>query len=104
MATLNTARDGSLLDFIDDHLPTELSQMRVDEYETLLTDNRIWKQRTVNIAVVSPERALQLGFSPARCCVVPGVEWDLRKTAAVRSCTADLDFDIPVGLERRLLR
>jgi len=36
---------------------------RVDEYETLLTDNRIWKQRTVGIGVVSPERALALGFT-----------------------------------------
>ena len=49
-----------MLDFIDafcDKFPG-----CVDQYETLLTDNRIWKQRTVNIGVVSPERALNLGF------------------------------------------
>ena len=58
---LNEARAGSLLDFLDtfaQHFPRA-----VDDFETLLTDNRIWKQRTVNIGVVSPERALQLGFS-----------------------------------------
>ena len=58
---LNEARSGSLLDFIDDF--TQRFPKHVDEYETLLTDNRIWKQRTVNIGVVSPERAMQLGFS-----------------------------------------
>ena len=52
---LNEARAGSLLDFIEDF--TRRFPASVDEYETLLTDNRIWKQRTVNIGVVSPERA-----------------------------------------------
>ena len=56
---LNSIRDGSLLDFIEAF--TDKFPGCVDEYETLLTDNRIWKQRTVNIAVVSPERAMQLG-------------------------------------------
>jgi NADH-quinone oxidoreductase subunit D len=52
MAELNSNRQGSLLDFIDDftqRFPTYLA-----EYHTLLTDNRIWKQRTVGIGVVSP--------------------------------------------------
>jgi NADH-quinone oxidoreductase subunit D len=49
-----------------------------DEYETLLTDNRIWKQRTVNIGVVTPDRAMQLGFS-GPMLRGSGVEWDLRK-------------------------
>ena len=48
----------------------------IDEYETLLTDNRIWKQRTVNIAVVSPERALNLGFT-GPMLRGSGIEWDL---------------------------
>ena len=58
---MNENRQGSLLDFIDDfftRFPT-----CVDEYETLLTDNRIWKQRLVGIGVVSPERAMQLGMT-----------------------------------------
>ena len=54
-------KTGSLLDFIEAF--TVKFPGRVDEYETLLTDNRIWKQRTVNIGVVGPERAMQLGFS-----------------------------------------
>jgi NADH-quinone oxidoreductase subunit D len=58
---LNAARSGSLLDFIEDF--TDRFPACVDEYETLLTDNRIWKQRTVNIGVVSPERAVALGFT-----------------------------------------
>ncbi|HQC73681.1 MAG TPA: NADH-quinone oxidoreductase subunit D, partial [Candidatus Competibacteraceae bacterium] len=56
---LNITRQGSMLDFLEafaDRFP-----QRVDEYETLLTENRIWKQRTVNIGVVTPERAMQLG-------------------------------------------
>src|SRR5262249_39427707 len=55
---LNANRGGSVLDFIEDF--TRRFPTYVDEYETLLTDNRIWKQRLVGIGVVSPERALQL--------------------------------------------
>jgi NADH-quinone oxidoreductase subunit D len=58
--TLNENRQGSLLDFIDDF--ARRFPHYVDDYETLLTDNRIWKQRTVGVGVVSPERALNLGF------------------------------------------
>src|SRR5690606_14955661 len=47
---LNDARQGSLLDFIEDF--TNRFPQYVDDYETLLTDNRIWKQRTVAIGVV----------------------------------------------------
>ena len=67
----------------------------MDEYETLLTDNRIWKQRTVNIGVVSPERAMQLGFS-GPMLRGSGVEWDLRKKQPY-DVYDELDFDIPVG-------
>ncbi|HHQ14067.1 MAG TPA: NADH-quinone oxidoreductase subunit D, partial [Chromatiales bacterium] len=94
IARLNAAREGSLLDFIEDF--TNRFPARVDEYETLLTDNRIWKQRTVNIGVVSPERALQLGFT-GPMLRGSGVEWDLRKKQPYE-VYADLDFDIPVGV------
>lgn len=92
---LNAARDGSLLDFIEDF--TRRFPGYVDEYETLLTDNRIWKQRTVGIAVVSPERALQLGFSGAMLRG-SGIEWDIRKKQPYEVYDK-LDFDIPVGVE-----
>ncbi|MFK7887594.1 MAG: NADH-quinone oxidoreductase subunit D [Gammaproteobacteria bacterium] len=91
---MNEARQGSLLDFIEAF--TEKFPGCVDEYETLLTDNRIWKQRTVNIAVVTPERAMQLGFS-GPMLRGSGIEWDLRKKQPYE-VYADMDFDIPVGL------
>jgi NADH-quinone oxidoreductase subunit D len=90
---LNEARQGSLLDFIDDF--TQRFPERVDEYETLLTDNRIWKQRTVGIGVVSPERALQLGFT-GPMLRGSGVEWDIRKKQPY-AVYDRVDFDIPVG-------
>jgi NADH-quinone oxidoreductase subunit D len=68
----------------------------VDEYETLLTDNRIWKQRTVGIGVVSPERALQMGFT-GPMLRGSGVEWDLRRKQPYEVYDR-LDFDIPVGV------
>lgn len=91
----NTNREGSLLDFIEDF--TDRFPNCVDEYETLLTDNRIWKQRTVGIGVVSPERALQLGFT-GPMLRGSGVEWDLRKKQPYEVYDR-LDFDIPVGVE-----
>jgi len=94
VARLNAAREGSLLDFLDDF--TTRFPHCVDEYETLLTDNRIWKQRTVNIGVVTPERALQLGFS-GPMLRGSGIAWDLRKKQPYE-VYADLDFDIPVGV------
>ena len=91
---LNENRNGSLLDFIDDF--TQRFPKCVDEYETLLTDNRIWKQRTVDIGIVSPERALQLGFT-GPMLRGSGIEWDLRKKQPYE-VYADMDFDIPVGV------
>ena len=67
----------------------------MDEYETLLTDNRIWKQRTVDIGIVSGERALQLGFT-GPMLRGSGVEWDLRRRQPYE-VYPDLDFDIPLG-------
>ncbi|MEY3220806.1 MAG: hypothetical protein RIT27_2163 [Pseudomonadota bacterium] len=91
---MNGNRQGSLLDFIEDF--TNRFPAYVDEYETLLTDNRIWKQRTVGIGVVSPERAQQLGFS-GPMLRGSGIAWDLRKKQPYETY-ADLDFDIPVGV------
>jgi len=90
---MNANREGSLLDFIWDF--TERFPGRVDEYETLLTENRIWKQRTVNIGIVSKERALQLGFS-GPMLRGSGVEWDLRRTQPY-AVYDKLDFDVPIG-------
>ncbi|MFW0079146.1 MAG: NADH-quinone oxidoreductase subunit D [Coxiella endosymbiont of Haemaphysalis qinghaiensis] len=92
---LNKAREGSLLDFIYDF--TERFPKLVDEYEALLTDNRIWKQRTVGIGVVSPKRAVQLGFS-GPMLRASGIKWDLRKKQPYAAYD-QVDFDIPVGLE-----
>nr|MCU0966871.1 NADH-quinone oxidoreductase subunit D [Burkholderiaceae bacterium] len=90
---LNEDRQGTLLDFIDAF--TQRFPGCVDEYETLLTDNRIWKQRTVGIGVVTPERALNLGFS-GPMLRGSGVEWDLRKKQPY-DVYERMDFDIPVG-------
>lgn len=95
VAKLNENRQGSLLDFIWDF--TERFPGHVDDYETLLTDNRIWKQRTVGIGVVSPERALQLGFS-GPMLRGSGIEWDLRRKQPY-AVYDQLEFDIPVGVE-----
>jgi NADH-quinone oxidoreductase subunit D len=73
---MNANRQGSLLDFIEDF--TQRFPKCVDDYETLLTENRIWKQRTVGIGVVTPERAMALGFS-GPMLRGSGIAWDLRK-------------------------
>jgi len=91
---LNEARSGSVLDFIEDF--TNRFPVYVSEYHTLLTDNRIWKQRTVGIGVVSPERALQKGFS-GPMLRGSGIEWDLRKKQPY-AVYEHMDFDIPVGV------
>jgi NADH-quinone oxidoreductase subunit D len=90
---LNENRRGSLLDFIEDF--TRRFPKYVDEYETLLTDNRIWKQRLVGIGVVSPERALQMGFT-GPMLRGSGIEWDLRRKQPYEVYDR-LDFAIPIG-------
>ena len=90
---LNENRQGSLLDFIEDF--TNRFPGYVDEYETLLTDNRIWKQRTVGIGVVPPERALNLGMT-GPMLRGSGIAWDLRKTQPY-DVYDRVDFDVPVG-------
>lgn len=93
VSKMNENREGSLLDFIDDF--TKRFPKLIDEYETLLTDNRIFKQRTVDIAVVSPERAKQLGFT-GPMLRGSGVEWDLRRKQPYAAYD-QLDFKVPVG-------
>ncbi len=90
---LNAARQGSVLDFLEDF--TNRFPSILDEYETLLTDNRIWKQRTVGIGVVTPERALALGFT-GPMLRGSGIEWDLRKKMPYEVYDR-MDFDIAVG-------
>lgn len=90
---MNADRQGGLLDFLWSF--TERFPHCVDEYETLLTDNRIWKQRTVDIGVVSDESALQWGFT-GPMLRGSGVAWDLRKKQPYAAYDK-VDFDIPVG-------
>ena len=93
LASFNEARQGSLLDFLDDF--SQRFPKCVDEYETLLTDNRIWKQRNVGIGVVEADRAINLGLT-GPMLRGSGVAWDLRKTQPYEVYDR-MDFDIPVG-------
>ena len=90
---MNEARSGSLLDFIEDF--TNRFPACVDEYETLLTDNRIWKQRLVDVGVVSPEQAMAMGFT-GPMLRGSGIEWDIRKNQPYEVYDR-LEFDVPVG-------
>ena len=74
---------------------TERFPTYIDEYETLLTENRIWKQRNVDIAVVDKETALGMGFS-GPMIRGSGIEWDLRKTQPY-DVYDKMEFDVPVG-------
>jgi len=93
LARRNENQHGSLIDFIDDF--SQRFPTCVDEYETLLTDNRIWKQRLVGIGVVEPERALAIGFT-GPMLRGSGIAWDLRKKQPYEVYDR-LDFDIPIG-------
>ena len=93
LEALNASRQGSLLDFIEDF--TKRFPGLIDEYEVLLTDNRIWKQRTVGIGVMAPERALNLGLT-GPMLRGSGIAWDLRKKQPY-DVYDRMDFDIPVG-------
>nr|YP_010394192.1 NADH dehydrogenase subunit 7 [Phytophthora cinnamomi]WRY73394.1 NADH dehydrogenase subunit 7 [Phytophthora cinnamomi]DAZ88200.1 TPA_asm: NADH dehydrogenase subunit 7 [Phytophthora cinnamomi]DAZ88711.1 TPA_asm: NADH dehydrogenase subunit 7 [Phytophthora cinnamomi var. cinnamomi] len=68
---------------------------RLDEIEEMLTNNRIWKQRLVDIGIVSAKDALNLGFSGVMLRG-SGISWDLRKTQPYEVYN-QLEFDIPVG-------
>jgi len=91
---INEARSGTMLDFLDDFVGR--FPKIVDEYETLLTDNRIWKQRLVNVGIVTPERALQMGYT-GPMIRGSGIAWDLRKKQPYEVYDR-MDFDIPVGV------
>ncbi|HEX4852674.1 NADH-quinone oxidoreductase subunit D [Arenimonas sp.] len=92
---VNEWREGSLLDFLDAF--TKDFPKRVDEYETLLTDNRIWKQRTVGIGVVPVDMALAWGMT-GPMLRGSGLAWDLRKKQPYAAYDR-VDFDIPVGVQ-----
>ena len=91
---INSWREGSMLDYLDAF--TNDFPKKVDEYEELLTNNRIWKQRTVGIGVVSPELAQQWGMTGVMLRG-SGIAWDLRKKQPYAKY-AEMDFDIPVGV------
>ncbi|MCF6225986.1 MAG: NADH-quinone oxidoreductase subunit D [Xanthomonadales bacterium] len=93
LTRLNAWRQGSLLDFLEEFINDFPS--RIDEYETLLTNNRIWKQRTVGIGVVSPDRALQLGFT-GPMLRGSGIAWDLRKKQPYAAYDK-VKFSVPIG-------
>ncbi|MBN8738084.1 MAG: NADH dehydrogenase [Lysobacterales bacterium 69-70] len=90
---LNEWREGSMLDYLEAFCKDFYT--KVDEYETLLTDNRIWKQRTVGIGVVTPEQAYAWGMS-GPMLRGSGIAWDLRKKQPY-AAYANVDFDIPLG-------
>jgi NADH-quinone oxidoreductase subunit D len=91
---MNENRQGSLLDFIEDF--ANKFPKNIKQYSDLLTDNRIWKQRLVNIAIVSADRAKQLGFT-GPMLRGSGVEWDIRKNEPY-SVYEKMEFDIPIGV------
>ena len=85
------------LGFLDDvYLFIKDFSKRIDEMEEMLTDNRIWKQRLVNIGIVSAEDALNLGFSGVMLRG-SGISWDLRKNNSYEVYNK-LDFNIPIGV------
>ncbi len=84
------------LGLLDDiYMFSEQFSTRVDEMEELLTGNRIWKQRLVDIGVVSAKDAKDWGFSGVMLRG-SGVSWDLRKTQPY-DVYSSIDFDVPVG-------
>lgn len=73
---------------------TAFSQ-RVDEFEELLTENRIWKQRTIGVGSVTAEQALDYSFSGVMLRG-SGIPWDIRKVAPYDAYD-QVEFDVPVG-------
>jgi NADH-quinone oxidoreductase subunit D len=97
--TLNTMKIGGVPFELPDGWVDRCSALvdslpaHIDEYEELLTENRIWKQRTIGIGVVTAEEAIEWGFTgpPLRGS---GVEWDIRKVFPYDHYD-EIDFDIP---------
>jgi NADH dehydrogenase (ubiquinone) Fe-S protein 2 len=96
------------LGFLNDlFLFIKQASSRIDEIEELLTNNRIWKERLVNIGIISKENALSFGFSGVMLRSV-GIPWDIRKNKPY-ACYDLINFAIPVGqngdcYDRYLLR
>jgi NADH-quinone oxidoreductase subunit D len=98
---MNYFRPGGVSQDLPDYMPEKIRRWANDfvnyirDLETMATGNRIFKQRAVDIGVVTKEEALDWGFTGPnlRAC---GVAWDLRK-AQPYDCYEELDFDIPVG-------
>ncbi len=99
--TLNCMRVGGLQ---EDLTPGWLEKLRaftedlgskIDEYEDLLTENRIWKMRTIGVGILNTERCIEWGVTgpPLRAA---GFKWDVRR-ALPYECYSELDFEIPVG-------
>jgi NADH-quinone oxidoreductase subunit D len=99
--TLNCMRVGGLQ---EDLTPGWLEKLRaftedlgskIDEYEDLLTENRIWKMRTVGVGILTTERCIAWGVTgpPLRAA---GLAWDVRR-ALPYECYPELDFEIPTG-------
>ena len=84
------------LGFLDDlYLFINQFNTRIDEIEEMLTGNRIWKERLVDIGVVSAQKAIDWGFSGVMLRG-SGIPWDLRKNQPYE-IYSQIDFDIPVG-------
>lgn len=79
----------------DIYIFAEQFSTRVDEIEEMLSNNRIWKQRLVDIGVVSAEDAMNFGFSGVMLRG-SGIPWDLRKTQPYEVYD-QMEFDVPVG-------
>ena len=94
ISNMNHSRSGSLLDFIEDF--TNRFPECINEYETLLTDNRIWKKRLIGIGIIDPDRAKELGFS-GPMLRGSGIAWDIRKAKPYEVYDL-MNFDIPVGV------
>ena len=84
------------LGFLDDlYLFLNQFNLRIDEIEEMLTSNRIWKERLVDIGVISAKRAIEWGFSGVMLRG-SGLPWDLRKSQPYE-IYKDLLFQVPVG-------
>jgi len=75
--------------FVDGFLP------RIDEYEGLLTENRIWKKRTVGVGVLDPQTAIDYGIT-GPMLRGSGINWDMRK-AMPYEAYSEVEFDVPLG-------
>jgi len=98
---LNYFRPGGVASDLPDGLTDDIAEWAdgftamIDDLETLLTENRIFKQRTVDIGVINEEQCYDWGFTGPNLRA-SGVPWDLRKAQPYDSYD-EMEFDIPVG-------